>query len=95
MEKTKATVSAAKTVNFTLLSSFNVAMVIDPIELKTTIDTLKEEGAFDVTVVYIYTKSSTPNKGKDFFTFFSTSKLLNLRITENNFLVVLNTCCLD
>ena len=68
-----------------------MAIVIDPIELKTAIDTLKEEGAFDDTVVYISTKSLTPNKGKDIFTFFSTSKLLNFRRTENNFVVVLNT----
>ena len=28
--RTKATISAAKKVNFTMLSSFNVAMVVDP-----------------------------------------------------------------
>lgn len=42
-----------------MLNSFNVAMVVDPLEVKSVTNTFKEEGAFDVSTAYVYTKSSS------------------------------------
>lgn len=42
-----------------MLNSFNVAMVVDPLEAKSVTNTFREEGAFDVSTAYVYTKSSS------------------------------------
>ena len=51
-----------------MLTSFNVAMVVDPLEAKCVTNTLKEKGAFEVSTAYIYTKSSSLNKGDGLLT---------------------------